>query len=339
MAEINKSNNVIKNRGVEFLKTIWDKNKLLIVGVFLSIVLFAIPSFAYISTSKPENNIGNKVTTEDKKSKKKLEEEKKKLDDQIVTASKVNSDYDVDSSLESQNKDQVTQANIAIATFGSTTQNQKLFSVLSVVDGDTIKVSELGTLRLIGMDTPETKDPRKPVQCFGQEASNKGRELLAGKKVYLEFDPNNRIDKYNRTLAYVFREDGYFYNLEMVKDGYAHSYTKYSHPKLDEFNKAQNEAKKNQKGLWSESTCNGDSTKPAVITKSNNYSSKSSSTSSVQYFKDSKSSYNIANRINYDKNMDGKVTCADFTTKVTDLNILTMYPNLDGDKDGIGCEK
>lgn len=360
MTERNKLNTGIKNGGVEFLKTIWSKNKLLVVGMVLSIVLFGIPSFVYISASKPANNIG-KVAIVDEKSKKKLEEENKnrlevetrdseeiskkqveseknKLEDKIVTATKINSDYDVESSLESQDKDQVIQVNRAIATFGSTTQNQKLFDILSVVDGDTIKVSGLGTLRLIGMDTPETKDPRKPVQCFGKEASNRGTELMAGKKVYLEFDPSNRIDKYNRTLAYVFREDGYFYNLEMVKDGYANSYTKYPHPKLDEFNKAQSEARKNKKGFWSENTCGGDTTKPANISKSNFSSSKSSSISNLQSSSSSKSLDAIATGINYDKTGDGKVTCADFSIKVRDPNVLAMYPNLDGDKDGVGCE-
>lgn len=140
------------------------------------------------------------------------------------------------------------------------TQNldKKLYDVLQVVDGDTIKISEIGTLRLIGIDTPETKDPRKVVQCFGKEASNKAVELLANKKVYLEFDKSKPIlDKYQRTLAYVFREDGYFYNLEMVKDGFAHSYKQYPHPKLDEFNSAENSARNEKKGFWADNTCGG----------------------------------------------------------------------------------
>ena len=114
------------------------------------------------------------------------------------------------------------------------------------------------------MDTPETKDPRKVVQCFGVEASNRAKELLTGKNVYLIFDPANRIDKYGRTLAYVFREDGYFFNAEMIKDGFANSYTKFPHPRLEDFNNLQKEARENQRGLWSPSTCGGDTTKAAV---------------------------------------------------------------------------
>jgi micrococcal nuclease len=113
------------------------------------------------------------------------------------------------------------------------------------------------------MDTPETRDPRKPVQCFGREASNKTKELLSGKKVYLEYDPANKIDKYGRTLAYVYREDGLFYNAEMIKQGFAHSYVQFPHPRLDEFNTYQREARENNLGFWAANTCNGNTTKAA----------------------------------------------------------------------------
>lgn len=150
-------------------------------------------------------------------------------------------------------------------------QNQvkDLFRVTEVVDGDTIKVSLLGTLRLIGIDTPETRDPRKPVQCFGREASNKAKELLSGRKVYLEYDPANKKDKYGRTLAYVYREDGLFYNAEMIKQGYAHSYVQFPHPRLDEFNIYQREARENGRGFWAANTCNGDTTKAISVINTN----------------------------------------------------------------------
>ena len=92
------------------------------------------------------------------------------------------------------------------------------YPVAKVIDGDTISIIKDGktvTLRLIGLDTPETVDPRKPVQCFGKAASDKAKELLTGKTVRLEFDPSQglpsfaeasegTVDKYGRTLAYVF---------------------------------------------------------------------------------------------------------------------------------------
>ena len=139
------------------------------------------------------------------------------------------------------------------------------YAITSVVDGDTIKVSINGTaetLRLIGMDTPETVDPRKPVQCFGKEASNKAKELLTGTKVRLEKDSTQgELDKYGRTLAYVYREDGLFYNKHMIEQGYAHEYTYNTPYKYQaEFKTAQKSAQENLRGLWSPTTCNGDTT-------------------------------------------------------------------------------
>lgn len=139
------------------------------------------------------------------------------------------------------------------------------YSVTSVVDGDTIKIDKNGTvitLRLIGMDTPETVDPRKPVQCFGKEASNKAKELLSGKKVRIEMDPTQgEFDKYDRTLAYVYRDDGLFYNKYMIEQGYAHEYTYNTPYKYQvEFKAAQKAAQAAQLGLWFPSTCNGDTT-------------------------------------------------------------------------------
>lgn len=205
------------------------------------------------------------LAKEEQTKREEAEKSRQELEGKIAEAQVINTNYDVESDLGSQDPQTAVQANLAIAGLGRETKNQKLFDVISVVDGDTIKVSELGTLRLIGMDTPETKDPRKPVQCFGKEASARATELLSGKKAYLEFDPTNRIDKYGRTLAYVYREDGYFFNAEMIKEGYANSYTKYPHPKLEEFNGYQKSAREGSKGLWASTTCNGDSTQSVVV--------------------------------------------------------------------------
>lgn len=144
-----------------------------------------------------------------------------------------------------------------------------LYTVASVIDGDTLKITmngKLETLRLIGMDTPETVDPRKPVQCFGKEASNKAKELLAGKKISIETDPSQgERDKYGRLLVYVRRSDGLFYNQYMIEQGYAHEYT-YNLPYKyqNEFKAVQKEAQAAQRGLWSPSTCNGNTTQTAT---------------------------------------------------------------------------
>jgi micrococcal nuclease len=141
-----------------------------------------------------------------------------------------------------------------------TSENSKeLFLVTKVVDGDTLTIDKIGTIRLIGINTPETVDPRKTVECFGKEASDKAKELLSNKKVYLEYDESQgKTDKYNRTLAYVFREDGLHFNAEMIKTGYAYEYT-YDKPYKyqNDFKQAQKEAQNKQAGLWSVNTCSG----------------------------------------------------------------------------------
>ena len=118
-----------------------------------------------------------------------------------------------------------------------------------VVDGDTIVVKGIGKVRLIGVDTPETKHPRKPVEYFGKEASAFTKGMVEGKKVRLEYDWQ-RKDKYNRTLAYVYLEDGTFFNAELIKQGYGHAYTCYSFKHLEQFRKYEKEARENKRGLW-----------------------------------------------------------------------------------------
>ena len=99
-------------------------------------------------------------------------------------------------------------------------------TVIKVVDGDTIWVDANGKrqkIRMIGLDTPESVDPRKPVQCFALEASAQAKTILGGQSVYLETDPSqDTFDKYGRTLAYVWTASGRLFNLDMIADGYAH---------------------------------------------------------------------------------------------------------------------
>lgn len=142
------------------------------------------------------------------------------------------------------------------------TASTVVFPVLRVVDGDTIDVNINGTkerVRLIGINTPETVDPKRSVQCYGPEASKHMHELLAGKSVSLEQDPlAGDRDKYGRLLRHVFF-DGQDINAEEIKDGYAFEYT-YQHKPYThqaEYKKLQDEAKQNQRGLWSPTTCNG----------------------------------------------------------------------------------
>ena len=119
------------------------------------------------------------------------------------------------------------------------------------MDGDTIKLSSGETIRLIGVDTPETKHPTKPVQFFGKEASAFTKREIEGKTVRLEYD-TQRTDKYRRTLAYIYRQpDNFFLNAEIIKQGYGFAYTKYPFKYLDDFRRYEKEARDNSRGLWS----------------------------------------------------------------------------------------
>jgi micrococcal nuclease len=138
--------------------------------------------------------------------------------------------------------------------------DSQFYEVTKVVDGDTIKVNidgNIETIRLIGVDTPETVDPRKPVQCFGMEASNKTKEILTGRKVRLEADPSQgERDKYGRLLRYVFLPSGIDFNLQLIQEGYAHEYTyKVPYKYQREFKAAEKNAIENNIGLWGTS-CN-----------------------------------------------------------------------------------
>ena len=131
-----------------------------------------------------------------------------------------------------------------------------LIKVTRAIDGDTIEIEGGEKVRYIGIDTPETVDPRKPIQCFGVEASKKNKELVEGKTVRLEKDITDR-DKYNRLLRYIWVGDT-FINLELVKQGFAYSYSYPPDIKYQEqFVKAQQEAREAKRGLWS--SCQSDS--------------------------------------------------------------------------------
>lgn len=134
--------------------------------------------------------------------------------------------------------------------------------VKRVVDGDTIIVHVGGRderVRLIGIDTPETVDPRKPVQCFGKEASAHTHELLPpGTVVRLERDAEPR-DRYDRLLAYVYRvSDGLFVNLALARDGYAQLLTIAPNVSyVDQLRAAVADARRAGRGLWSSCAASG----------------------------------------------------------------------------------
>lgn len=135
-------------------------------------------------------------------------------------------------------------------------ETSEVYPVSKVVDGDTIHVvinNTDETVRLLGIDTPETVDPRKPVQCFGKAASDNMKEFVSGKSVILVSDPTQGDrDKYHRLLRFVYLPDEKrtFVNGEMVKQGYAFSYKAYPTTMLEKFNEFEQYAKAHNLGLW-----------------------------------------------------------------------------------------
>ena len=126
--------------------------------------------------------------------------------------------------------------------------------VKKVVDGDTIELADNRTVRFIGIDTPETVDPRRAVGCFGKEASNEVKNLLSGKEIILQKDVSE-TDKYKRILRYVYLPinagEMLFVNDYLVREGFAKVLTYPPDVKFnDAFRQAEREAKENKRGLW-----------------------------------------------------------------------------------------
>ena len=134
------------------------------------------------------------------------------------------------------------------------------YAVARVVDGDTLVVlpnpdpasREGDRVRLIGVDTPETVHPNRPVERFGKEAAEFTRRQCEGRRVQLVFDPAERQDRYGRTLAYVYLEDGTFLNAEIIRQGYGFAYTRFPFAYLEEFRALEREARAARRGLWAE---------------------------------------------------------------------------------------
>jgi micrococcal nuclease len=131
-------------------------------------------------------------------------------------------------------------------------------TVAHVVDGDTLdaKIDGLGTvrIRMLGVDTPEVVDPRKPVQCFGEDASSFSKKTLAvDSRIRLAADPQaDERDMYGRLLRNVYLADGTDYNALLVEQGYARAYTYFplTPARKVQMIQLQREAKEAGRGLW-----------------------------------------------------------------------------------------
>jgi micrococcal nuclease len=134
--------------------------------------------------------------------------------------------------------------------------SDNLYEVVSVIDGDTLVVnfgSKNETIRVIGINTPETKNAPQGAECFGEEASSKAKNLLLNTKITLQADSSQaERDKYQRLLAYVGLADGRDFGTVMLAEGFAYEYTyqgsKYLNQSL--YKDTAVKAKDSEVGLW-----------------------------------------------------------------------------------------
>ena len=143
-----------------------------------------------------------------------------------------------------------------------TNPNRVKTTVARVIDGDTLEVNINGLIekiRIIGINTPETVDPRKSVECFGMEASNTAKSILSvGREIELEADPTQQDrDQYNRLLRYVWFENGQSdFGEIMISRGFAYEYTYNTPYKYQEkYKQAQKTAESSKAGLWADNAC------------------------------------------------------------------------------------
>jgi micrococcal nuclease len=205
-------------------------------------------------------------------------------------------------------------------------------TVTRVVDGDTVEISRsvegLSTVRLIGVDTPETHGGTQP---YGPEASDFTRQHLADKEVSLELDVQ-KIDPYGRLLAYVYLPDGQMFNETLVREGYAQVATFPPNVKYqDRFLKAQREARAASRGLWGLSA--------GELCQQTDRDNGIGGGCSGSEPESPAASQSASPGSGVDSNLD----CASFETHEEAQRVFEQDPSdphyLDGDGDGVACEE
>lgn len=126
-------------------------------------------------------------------------------------------------------------------------------TVQTVIDGDTVILSDHERVRLIGVNAPEIAHwrYRKKGERFGNEAKNYLKTLTEGKKVTLVSD-SDHFDRFGRCLAYLYLEDGTFINQKLIEEGWARTFRKFGFKYRDDFLKREEKAREGKKGMWSE---------------------------------------------------------------------------------------
>jgi micrococcal nuclease len=141
-----------------------------------------------------------------------------------------------------------TAVSLAVASMPGPAHSDPVL-VRSVLDGDTIDVVGAGRVRLLGIDAPEIAHSHGTAAPFAHEAREKLVELVLHRWVRLEADVE-RVDGYNRHLAYVVREDGLFVNAVLLREGLARVNARMSLSRLPELRRAEAEARASRRGMW-----------------------------------------------------------------------------------------
>jgi micrococcal nuclease len=152
-------------------------------------------------------------------------------------------------------------ATLVLCALAAVAAGEERALVLRAVDGDTLEValaSRTEKVRLIGVNTPESVHPGRPVERFGKESSAFLRRLVEGRRVVLRDDPEARDrDRYGRLLRYVFLEDGTLVNAEIIRQGFGHAYVKYPFGRMEEFRDLERRARERGVGLWGPAPAEG----------------------------------------------------------------------------------
>ncbi|MCY8933311.1 thermonuclease family protein [Bacillus atrophaeus] len=331
------------------------KKLLLGIGVLsLSFSLAACGSDS-ASTDKTDSD-SSKTTQQEEKATKET-----KTDQKSKTESQSNDKSVNDNKEESKNTSKKNSSD------KKASDKKKLVDVTlnKTVDGDTIKVNykdEVETVRYLLVDTPETKKPNSCVQPYGEDASERNKELVNSGKLQLEFDEGDRTDKYGRMLAYVY-VDGKSVQETLLKEGLARvAYvyepnTKY----IDQFKKDEQEAKSEKLSIWSKNSYvtdkgfNGCVKKASAAKKkttSNESNKQSSSTQNLDTNKPSSNSSSSSASSSSNTTQTSPSTSTEGTESFANCTELRKkYPNgvpsshpayqskMDRDHDNFACER
>jgi micrococcal nuclease len=140
--------------------------------------------------------------------------------------------------------------------------HQKTFTVIKVVDGDTIDINTPDgkynhtRIRLWGIDTPETKNPEVGIMYFGPEAADFTTKSALGKQVTIYLEEHRTRDKYDRLLAYIKLPDGRFLNEALLSEGFAYADLRFRHSFYRKYQQLETSARSQKKGLWEKVTPN-----------------------------------------------------------------------------------